>query len=65
MEVLVVYDNFQSNYKEFRYISKHNRINARGIKDEARGELVKKFGARAYEYEIKQLYKEIKNEKYR
>lgn len=51
MKVLVSYDNGTS-YGEFEYFSKYNRINAMGIKEEAKQKMVDKFGSHAKYYEI-------------
>ncbi len=56
MEVRVFYDDGHDT-GEFEYFSKYNRINAKGIKDEMRSVMVRKYGRRAYHYTITQFYK--------
>lgn len=51
MKVSVYYDN-GVNFGEFEYFSKYNRINANGIKEEARNKMINKFGTHAKNYEI-------------
>lgn len=58
MQVTIVYDNFQSELKEMKYFSKYNRINAKGITDEARQILVNTFGSHARNYEIVDLFRD-------
>lgn len=40
---------------EFDYFSKYNRINAKGIMDEARKEMIQRYGKNAYNYNIECL----------
>lgn len=58
MKVTVVYDNFQTGSREFTYFSTFDRINAKGIKEEAKNKLISKFGSHARNYEILNLYRE-------
>lgn len=58
MKVLIVFDNLQGTSQEMTYFSKFGRINAKGIKEEAKNELIKRFGKHAKDYEIINLYRE-------
>lgn len=58
MKVIILYDNFQSEKKEYSYYSKYNRINAKGIKEEAKQKLIQTFGNRAKNYEIIEIYRD-------
>lgn len=58
MLVIIVYDNLQGELKETKYYSKYKRINAKGIKEEAKQELIKNFGNYAKNYKISSLYRE-------
>lgn len=55
MDVTILYDNFQTGLREFTYPSKYKRINAKGIKEEAKNILVENLGRRARHYEIVKL----------
>ena len=55
MKVLINYDNGVSYFGELEYFSKYNRINARGIKEEARRVLLNKLGNSARYYKILDL----------
>lgn len=57
MEVLIVFDNLQGELKELTYYSEFNRINAKGIKEEAKQKLLNTYGYNAKNYEIKKLYR--------
>lgn len=49
MQVTIMYDNLQSGLQELTYFSKYNRINARGLYDEARNVLIRKFRTKSKE----------------
>ncbi len=51
MKVKVYYDNGTS-YGEFEYYSEYDRINAKGIKEEAENKMVNRYGKHARYYEI-------------
>lgn len=56
MRVRVIYDDGH-DYGEFEYFSKYDRINAKGIKDEIKNTMRKKYGKSAYNYKIEQFYR--------
>lgn len=56
MRVRVIYDDGH-DYGEFEYFSKYDRINAKGIKEEIKDEMRKKYGKRAKYQKIKQFYR--------
>ena len=58
MKVLVIYDNRNGNQGEFEYISKFDRINAKGIRAEARKEMFKKYGNEARHMSVEYLYRQ-------
>lgn len=58
MKVLIEYDDNVSRIQEITYESKYKRINAKGIKDEARYYLISHFGYHAKNYNIIKLFKE-------
>lgn len=43
MKVTVIYDNLQTQSSEFTYFSEFNRINAKGIKEEAKSKLIRAY----------------------
>lgn len=56
MVVRVFYDDGH-DFGEFEYFSKYNRINAKGIKDEIKSTMIRKYGKRAYYCDIIQFYR--------
>ena len=58
MKVTVFYDNGNCYNNDFSYFSKFSRINAKGIKDEAKQKLINRFGCRAKNYEITGIYRD-------
>lgn len=56
MRVRVIYDTGH-DYGEFEYFSKYNRINAKGIKEEIKSQMIRKYGRNAYNYDISQFYR--------
>ena len=58
MLVTIVYDNFQSGLRELNYFSNYKRINAKGLYDEAKQELIKSFGEHARNYKIINLFRD-------
>ena len=58
MQVTIMYDNLQSGLQELKYFSKYNRINARGLHDEARNVLINNFGQKAKNYEIIDIFRD-------
>ena len=58
MEVTIMYDNLQSGLQELKYFSKYERINARGLHEEARNVLIKNYGQKAKNYEILDIFRE-------
>lgn len=57
MKVLIVYDNGINASQEIEYFSKYNRINARGIREEAKQTLINKLGWKARNYTIQAIYR--------
>lgn len=57
MKVLIVYDNGINASQELEYFSEYNRINAKGIKEEARQTLINKLGRIAKSYTVKAIYR--------
>lgn len=58
MKVRILYDNLQTEIREEYYYSKYSRINAKGIKEEAKNKLIERFGKHAKNYDIIKLYRE-------
>ena len=58
MKVLVIYINRSGDQGDFEYISKFDRINAKGIRDEARKEMFKKYGNEARHMYVEYLYRQ-------
>ena len=58
MKVTIMYDNFYGEVKELQYFSKYNRINARGLYDEAKEILIKTYGQHAKNYKILDLFRD-------
>ena len=58
MVVTIMYDNLQTGIRELKYFSKYNRINARGIYDEAKQKLVDTYGQHARNYKILDLFRD-------
>lgn len=56
MRVRVIYDD-GCDYGEFEYFSKYDRINAKGIKDEIKSVMRRKYGKQAYHYIITDFYR--------
>lgn len=56
MRVRVIYDN-GCDYGEFEYFSKYDRINAKGIKEEVKSAMRKRYGKQAYHYIITDFYR--------
>lgn len=54
MKIRIYYDT-KHDFGELEYFSKYNRINAKGIKEEAKNELIKHYGKSATNYEVKDL----------
>lgn len=57
MNVLVYY-YINDDFGEFEYTSKFNRINAKGIKEEATKMAKLKFGSIANHFEIDKIYRQ-------
>ena len=57
MLVMVIWDN-GCNEGSFEYYSQYDRINAKGIKEEARHEMWKKYRNMSKTMEIVDIYKE-------
>lgn len=58
MKVTIMYDNLQTGVRELQYFSKYNRINARGLYDEAKEILIKTYGQHAKSYKILDLFRD-------
>lgn len=58
MQVTIMYANFHDGLQELTYFSKYNRINARGLHDEARNVLIRNFGQKAKNYEILDIFRD-------
>ena len=58
MRVTIMYDNLLSGLEELTYFSKYNRINARGLYEEARNVLIRNFGQKAKNYEILDIFRD-------
>lgn len=58
MQVTIIYDNLLSGLEELTYFSKYERINARGLHNEARNVLIRNFGQKAKNYEILDIFRE-------
>lgn len=58
MQVTIMYDNLQSGLQELTYISKYDRINARGLYDEAKNVLIGNYGQKAKNYEILDIFRD-------
>lgn len=56
MRVRVIYDTGH-DYGEFEYFSKYNRINAKGIKEEIKSQMIRKYGRSGSYYTISQFYR--------
>ena len=56
MIVRVIWDDGH-DHGDFEYYSKFNRINAKGIKEEIKNEMFKRFSSRAFYIEIVQFYR--------
>ena len=56
MRIRVFYDNGHDD-GEFEYFSKYNRINAQGIKQEMKYQMILKFGSNAKYYTITDYYR--------
>ena len=57
MKVLICYDTGH-DYGSFTYFSQYDRINAKGVKEEAQKELIKRKGSGARDYKITGIYRE-------
>lgn len=58
MKVTIIFQNLEGERQELYYFSNYDRINAKGIKEEAKRVLVNKLGNHARNYEIINLYRE-------
>lgn len=58
MKVTIIFQNLEGERQELSYFSNFDRINAKGIKEEAKRVLVNKLGNHARNYEILNLYRE-------
>lgn len=56
MKVLVVWDNGHDT-GEFEYFSNYSRINAKGIKEEAKLQMIQRYGYNTRNREIKNIYR--------
>lgn len=60
MKVTIIFQNLEGERQYLSYFSNFDRINAKGIREEARRVLVNKIGNHARNYEILNLYREEK-----
>lgn len=56
MKVCVVWDNGHDT-GEFEYFSNYSRINAKGIKEEAKSQMIQRYGYNTRNREIKNIYR--------
>lgn len=56
MKVLVVWDDGH-DFGEFEYFSNYSRINAKGIKEEAKLQMIQRYGYNTRNREIKNIYR--------
>lgn len=56
MKVCVVWDNGH-DFGEFEYFSNYSRINAKGIKEEAKLQMIQRYGYNTKNREIKNIYR--------